>query len=148
MTFSQSIRHVYSNYFNFSDRASRSEYWYFVLFMSIVYLALALLSLLTGGSMEVSLSQGDPVVGQYGEMKMMDLITFHHSGVYNMISSIFGLATLIPWLALNVRRLHDAGNGGGWILMFFVPVIGQIWYLILMLLPSNEGMNRFGSMPE
>lgn len=57
---------------------------------------------------------------------------------------LFGVVNFFPSLTLGVRRLHDSGRGGGWILINLVPFIGNIWFLILMLLPS-QGANRFGA---
>ncbi len=61
---------------------------------------------------------------------------------------IYSLAVLLPSLAVSVRRLHDIGKGGGWIFINLVPVIGSIWYIILTVLPSQRGYNRFGAQPE
>lgn len=61
----------------------------------------------------------------------------------------FGSGSVIKEkLAVSVRRLHDIGKGGGWIFISLVPLIGGIWYLVLMLLPSQPGGNRFGSQPN
>lgn len=65
-----------------------------------------------------------------------------------IISIIVGLFFLIPGLAISFRRLHDIGKGGGWIFINFVPLIGWIWYLVLMLKPGEEGANRFGMNPK
>lgn len=52
-------------------------------------------------------------------------------------SLLFGLVMLVPGLAVNVRRLHDQGRTWEWLLINFIPVIGGIWYFILMLMPSK-----------
>ncbi|MEE1023191.1 MAG: DUF805 domain-containing protein [Muribaculaceae bacterium] len=121
MTFTQSIGSVFGKYAVFSGRASRSEYWYFTLAMFIV------------NSILVSLS------GVY---------TDSPSIFWSSVMSIFGLAVLIPSLAVSVRRMHDIGKGGGWIFITLVPLVGWIWYLVLCCTASQPGGNRFGPYPE
>lgn len=60
---------------------------------------------------------------------------------------IFILASLIPSLAVTVRRLHDTSRSGWWILIAFVPLIGGIWLLVLMVLDSH-GDNIYGPSPK
>ena len=52
-------------------------------------------------------------------------------------SLLFGLVMIVPGLAVNVRRLHDQGRTWEWLLINFIPVVGSIWYFILMLMPSK-----------
>lgn len=121
MTFTQSVKSVIcKNYANFSGRASRSEFWWFFLFTFLIGLAFELV---------FGFDVQDWPVG----------IT----SVYGLIS----LALIIPSIAVQIRRLHDIGKGGGWIFIVLVPLIGVIWYLVLMLTPSNPGDNRFGPQP-
>lgn len=123
MNFSTSVSTVFSKYATFSGRASRSEYWYYALFIFIVECAISVLGFSYGGSAN---GMAPWAAG---------------------LSSLFGLATFLPTLAVSVRRLHDTGRGGGWIFITLLPAIGQIWYLILMILPSENGDNRFGPEP-
>lgn len=122
MTFTQSIKSVLTNYTNFTGRASRSEFWYFALLMVIIYWLIFLI----GGHN----SNGGPSV------------------LASILIGIAWLATLLPILAVSVRRMHDTGRGGGWIFISLVPCIGTIWYIVLAALPSEQGSNRFGPMPE
>lgn len=121
MTFSQSVSTVYNKYLDYTGRASRSEYWWFVLFEIIVYGGLNVIGAFTGGN----------------SMPFW---------VY-LVEGIFGLVTFLPALCLSVRRMHDIGKGGGWIFITLVPLIGQIWFFILTLLPGEPGPNRFGPVP-
>lgn len=61
-----------------------------------------------------------------------------------VIQLIVGLLLYIPNLAVGVRRLHDTGKGGGWIFISLVPLIGWIWFIILMAQRGEAGSNRFG----
>ena len=66
---------------------------------------------------------------------------------FDVVGLLFLFVMVIPTLSISVRRLHDTGHGGGWIFISLIPLAGQIWYLILMLQPSEEGDNRFGPQP-
>lgn len=114
MGFTGAISSVYSNYATFSGRASRPEYWFFVLFIFLVEIALFALA-----------AAIDP-------------------GIFMIILYIFIAGTILPALAVTVRRLHDQDKSGWWILIDFVPVVGPIWLLVLLCMPSTPGPNRFG----
>ena len=64
-----------------------------------------------------------------------------------VLGMLYGLAVLIPSLAVTARRLHDTDRTGWWILIAFVPVIGAIVLLIFMVLEGTPGSNRFGDNP-
>jgi uncharacterized membrane protein YhaH (DUF805 family) len=107
-------------YANFSGRASRSEFWFWVLFQVL----LSLVVVVVGGLITVV----SPDAGR--------LITLLGYGVI-----ILGL--FLPGLAVSVRRLHDTDRSGWWLLLDFVP-LGGIVLLIFWCLPGTEGPNRFG----
>ena len=62
--------------------------------------------------------------------------------LFNVISFLYNVALLLPSLGIAVRRLHDIDFRGWWILIGFVPVIGQLILLVFYVLPSKEP-NRF-----
>ena len=64
------------------------------------------------------------------------------------LGTLFGLAMFLPALAVTVRRLHDTGRGGLWILIGFVPVIGVIVLIIFMVQDSKPGANEYGPNPK
>ncbi len=64
------------------------------------------------------------------------------------IRSLYGLAVLVPGLAVCVRRLHDIGKSGWWVLIGLVPVIGGIWLLVLMCLDGEPKENQWGANPK
>lgn len=109
---------VRDNYANFEGRARRSEYWFFMLMNIIIIVVLAVLS---------AASESTIGVGLIG---------------------IFGLAIITPLLALIVRRLHDIGKSGGYFFIRFIPIVGGIWYLVLMCTDSNYGPNHYGLNPK
>lgn len=61
---------------------------------------------------------------------------------------IYCLAVLIPSLAVAVRRLHDTGRSGWWILISLIPFIGGLWLLVLMCLDSQPETNGWGANPK
>ncbi|MFQ1022407.1 DUF805 domain-containing protein [Avibacterium paragallinarum] len=63
-------------------------------------------------------------------------------------SGIYGLATLIPSLAVRVRRLHDIDRSGWWLLIGIIPVIGFIVLVVFACLDGTQGKNRFGEDPK
>ena len=106
----------------FGGRARRMEYWYFVLFNIIVAIVLSLIDLLLG--------------------------TFSSASNIGLLSGIYGLAVLIPTLAVTVRRLHDIDRTGWWILINLIPLIGTIVLLVFEVTPGTPGSNRFGPDPK
>ena len=64
------------------------------------------------------------------------------------LSYIFGLVMFLPALAVQVRRLHDVGKNGWWVLIALVPFIGSIALLVFSLLDSVHGENQYGPNPK
>jgi uncharacterized membrane protein YhaH (DUF805 family) len=64
------------------------------------------------------------------------------------LSGLFSLATIIPGLAVSVRRLHDVGKSGWMLLIVFIPLVGMIWLLVLLATDSNPGDNKYGPNPK
>lgn len=64
------------------------------------------------------------------------------------IGYLYTLAVLVPGLAVVVRRLHDTGRSGWWILIGLVPLIGAIWLLVLLCLDSQPEANNWGENPK
>ena len=69
-------------------------------------------------------------------------------GTWGAIGGLYGLAMLIPGLAVGVRRLHDTGKSGWMLLIAFIPVIGLIWLLVLLATDSTSGSNSYGPNPK
>ena len=123
MSMKEAILNVLNNYANFSGRARRSEYWYFVLFYGIVVFALSTLSRIVGSeSILASIIAG--------------------------ISGLFSLAILVPNLAVTWRRLHDIGKSGGFYFICLIPVVGTILLLVWLCRDSEPGENQYGPSPK
>jgi uncharacterized membrane protein YhaH (DUF805 family) len=114
MNFTQAISSGFSNYVDFTGRAVRSEYWYWVLFVVIASIVASII---------------DAVLG------------------IRLFNPIFGLAILLPSIAIGVRRLHDIDRSGWWLLLNFIPLIGAIVLIIWFCSRGTEGANRFGPDP-
>jgi uncharacterized membrane protein YhaH (DUF805 family) len=112
MSFTQSISSVFRQYFGFSGRACRSEYWWFFLFQFIVGIVLA----------------------------------FSISGLY-FLFFLYVLGTIIPGIAVLVRRLHDTGNFGWLALVALIPLIGGLIILIIAVTKGQQGENKYGPDP-
>ncbi len=118
VSFSDAIKRAFNQYCCFTGRASRSEYWWFVLFTFIVGV---ILEALAGNSM---------------------------TSIFAWLAYLFSLATLLPSLGLVFRRLHDTGRSGWNILWCLLPLIGTIILLVFLCQPSKPEPNQYGPMPN
>ena len=67
---------------------------------------------------------------------------------YTVLGSLYSLAVLLPSLGVSIRRLHDTGRSGWWLLIGLIPLIGTIILLIYMVSDSQEGTNQYGPSPK
>ena len=113
---------VMDQYTQFRGRASRAAFWQYILVYAVISIAFSLL---------------------------IDLLSDVRVVYYILVVlyCLIALALLAPTLAINVRRLHDIGKGGGWIFVNLIPIIGGLWYLILMIKEGEPQSNRFGDRP-
>ena len=119
MSFGDAITNcLTNNYVGFSGRASRSEYWFWVLFTMIV-------SFVTG---------------------IMDGFIFGSEFGAGLISTITSVVFFLPGLAVWVRRLHDVGKSGWWILssILILPVLLLLYWLII---EGDSNPNKYGEVP-
>ena len=65
-----------------------------------------------------------------------------------ILSAGYSLAALIPGLAVAVRRLHDVGKSGWFILIALIPIIGAIWLIVLLATDGDKGSNEYGQDPK
>jgi uncharacterized membrane protein YhaH (DUF805 family) len=110
------------NYAVFHGRARRKEYWYFVLINIIISVALAIVDSVTG--------------------------TYNSDVGLGLLSGMYTLAVLVPGIAVSVRRLHDIGRSGWWLLVVLVPIVGAIVLFIFMVLDSKPEQNEYGPSPK
>src|SRR5262245_2529150 len=104
----------------FSGRARRKGYWFFILWYLIISIGLPILDGMLGLR-----------IGQAG-----------------VLQTLYALAILVPSLAVTVRRLHDTGRTGWWLLIVLIPLIGFIVLLVFMCLEGESGENKYGPSPK
>jgi len=139
-------------YADFSGRAPRAEYWWFFLAVIIAYVVLSIV---------------ENIVGLDGMV----------AGVYGPLTILLWLGTLVPSIAVGIRRLHDRKRSGWWILLpilpygigfalagpailsgsmaglgmagifFLIGLVCAIALLVFMVLPGNQGDNSYGADP-
>lgn len=68
-------------------------------------------------------------------------------GLGQILGTLYGLAIFIPTLAVSVRRLHDSGRTGWWILVGFVPLLGTLVLLLFFCFEGDSGSNEYGVDP-
>ena len=119
------LKVVRDNYANFEGRARREEYWMFVLFNTIFFI-LFFIPFIAGAVME-------------SEALMM---------IGGLLLFLYIAALFIPSIAVAVRRLHDQGKSGTWYFIGFVPLIGRIWLIVLLVTEGTHGPNQYGPDPK
>ena len=112
------IGQVFKKYADFSGRARRKEYWFFVLMTMIIVIFFTIVAEVTG-----------------------TIFPF-------ILNSLFSMAILIPSWAVLVRRLHDTNRSGVKILMALIPIAGTIILLVYLAQDSTPGDNQYGPCPK
>ena len=113
---------VLKNYFVFSGRARRKEYWMFFLFQLIF----AIVAVVIDNALGLAIRD----VG-YGPFYLL-----------------FALGTFIPGLAVTIRRLHDTGKSGWYFFLGLIPLVGGIILLVFMVTAGDFGDNEYGDDPK
>lgn len=113
---------VIKQYADFDGRARRMEYWMYALIAFIIGLVIGFIEMLLG---------------------------FYDNGAsFGVLSLLYNLFLLIPGIAVSVRRLHDLGKSGWWLLIAFIPIVGLIWLLVLFFTEGESGSNEYGPDPK
>jgi uncharacterized membrane protein YhaH (DUF805 family) len=124
---------IKNHYVDFKGRATRKEYWMFMLIYTLITLFAAGLAISVPF---ISPLEATTFEDPYNLM-MPFFITF---GLF----CIFILAITLPVIALQIRRLHDIGCSAWWYALAFIPYIGGIIIMIMSCFPSEVGINRWG----
>jgi uncharacterized membrane protein YhaH (DUF805 family) len=119
---------VLKQYADFSGRARRTEFWMFALFN---FIASAILSLV------------DTMIGTASYISSGGM--FYMPGI---LGAIYGLAVLVPSLAVAVRRLHDTDRTGWWLLIGLIPLVGLIVLIVFWATEGDRGPNQYGPDPK
>lgn len=121
VNFKDSLPLFFKNYVNFQERSSRGAFWWLVLWMLILGFAIGLV-----------------------EAMLMPGLGPTDTGP---LSSLFNLATLLPGIAITVRRLHDIGKSGWWILLT-LTIIGIVLLIYWYCQPGQRADNTYGADKE
>ena len=111
---------VLRKYAVFDGRARRREYWMFQLCQLLIVIALSIVDALIG--------------------RMIS-----HAGV---LANLYGLATLVPGLAVLVRRLHDTNRSGWYFFLCLIPLVGIIILIVFLAQDGEPGPNVYGPNPK
>lgn len=120
-TFTEAVKGGFNNYVNFKGRATRSEYWWWVLFQIIVL------------AIPYTLLIGEAASGQ--------------AGIGTALYYLIALALFLPSLGLSFRRLHDTNRSAWWLLISLIPLVGGIILLVWVILKGTDGPNKYGPDP-
>ena len=117
VSFPNAIKFGFQRYFDFSGRSTRAEYWWWFLFGFIASTILTIVDNIAGTTIT-------PTTG--------------------IISTLFSLVIIIPYIAVTVRRLHDINRSGWWVFLGAVP-FGGIVIIVWMCKRGDEGENKYKS---
>jgi len=121
MSFQDAVRTcLQQKYADFNGRARRSEYWYFVLFSLIAGIVANILN---------------------------SILHLPSSNTNTLLGGLLNLALLLPSIGVGVRRLHDTGRSGWWLLLGFAIIIGWI-ILLVWFIQDSQGDNKYGPSPK
>jgi len=119
MSFTESIGTCLRKYVDVNGRGSRSEFWYFQLFLTVLLIISSWIDSAVFGT----------GLGDYG-----------------MVSTVIMLGTLLPSICVSVRRLHDV-NKSGWLFLLIFTCIGIIPLIIWWATKGTSGSNEHGDDP-
>ena len=123
MSFADAIKSYFKNYATFTGRARRSEFWFTVLFTTLVSAGLS--TLFPGANVPIgeglTMQQSSPIV------------------------NLWSIATIVPSLAITWRRLHDVNKPGPYFFYILIPIAGVIMLIIQLVKDSAPGANAFGT---
>lgn len=115
-------------YADFSGRSQRMEYWMFTLFYTLVIIVLVGFAIFFGSPA----GQDRTLAENY----------------FLVVTGLWVVGTIVPSIAVTVRRLHDQDKSGWFYLISFVPYVGGLVLFIFMCLDGTAGPNRYGPDPK
>lgn len=137
LTPGEAVTSMYKHYADFSGRAPRSAFWWVLAYVLVV-------EAVAGGIMAVLMGPGFHAAAQQPPLPQpLPLAVMVLGGAL----ILWVLATLVPYLALLVRRMHDLDKSGLVLLFYFIPVVGLILLIVWLCTPGTPGANRFGTDP-
>ena len=107
-----SYKTFWTKAFDFKGSSTRSEFWWAYLANIIIYFVLAIF---VGISSAINQTLGS---------------------LFNLIYILYALGQIIPSISISIRRVRDMGKGWQWIFINLIPIVGGIWYIVLLCQPS------------
>jgi uncharacterized membrane protein YhaH (DUF805 family) len=132
MSFATAVRTCFQKYATFEGRAKRSEFWWWMLFQSLVTGVVALI----GVAFIIAAGTGNSGGQVNGPLVVI-------GGIFYVLAILVGIALLVPTYAVGCRRLHDRGMSGWLQLLTLVPC-GNIALLVLWVMGGTPGPNTYG----
>ncbi|PHX60836.1 MAG: DUF805 domain-containing protein [Actinobacteria bacterium] len=132
MSFAAAVRTCFQKYATFEGRAKRSEFWWWMLFQTLVTGVAALIGVV------FIIAAG---TGNSGGQVNGPLVVI--GGIFYVLAILVGLALLVPTYAVGCRRLHDRGMSGWLQLLTLVPC-GNIVLLVFWVMGGTPGANTYG----
>ena len=132
MSFAAAVRTCFQKYATFEGRAKRSEFWWWMLFQTLVTGVVALI----GGVFIIAAGTGNSGGQVNGPLVVI-------GGIFYVLAIVVALALLVPTYAVGCRRLHDRGMSGWLQLLTLVPC-GNIVLLVFWVMGGTPGANNFG----
>ena len=117
----------YRQYADFDGRARRKEFWMFFLFQLVVQALLVVVGVVIGST------------GDLGNIL---------SGIFMLALVVFSLGSIVPGIAVAIRRMHDIDKSGWTLLLGLIPLVGGIILLVFYCTEGTRGPNRFGPDPK
>lgn len=127
LSMGEAVASVFKNYANFKGRARRSEYWWFLVFNSLVVIFLNLIV--------------QPIAASNPESMFM-------LGLVLLLYLAYLVGMIIPCWAVTVRRLHDIGKSGWWWFLALIPIVGGLVLLVWSCQDSDVCENKYGPSPK
>ena len=123
MGFTEAIKVGLNNFFNAYGRSSRSEFWWYALFIYII-----------GG-----------VLGWFGgRLQSHGMEQVWLGVIFEALSALLGVSVVFA----SIRRLHDTGKSGWNVCWYFLPIIGWIIVIVMLCKASQPGENQYGPEPR
>lgn len=113
---------------DFNGRTRRMNYWMYSIITSIVFIMSVIIDNLTYAPFNIN------------------FFFVKEKGGYVFL--VWLLLTIIPTLAISVRRLHDTNKSGLWLFVSIIPIVGNIILFIFFLMKGDEGANQYGPDPK
>ena len=121
--FVEAVKKALGGYSDYRSRSRRSEYWFWVLFCALIGIVLSLISLLLTSIFQSEVPSG-------------------------ILSLIVAICLFVFSLPLGVRRFHDIGRSGWFMLLGLIPIIGGLIIMCFFLQDSQREQNQWGPSPK